>query len=100
VETVDPRLGLFAAVKRVGWDGGPEGEWHRENAITAGQALRAYTEGPALAAGLPARQGRLLAGHDADLAAWDTDPLDCAPDELRSMRCVRTIIAGEVVHGG
>ncbi|HET7230626.1 MAG TPA: amidohydrolase [Longimicrobium sp.] len=100
VETVDPRLGLFSAVRRVGWDGGPEGEWHRENAITAAQALRAYTEGPALAAGLPARQGRLLPGHDADLAAWDTDPLACAPDELRSMRCVRTIVAGEVVHGG
>jgi predicted amidohydrolase YtcJ len=100
VETVDPRLGLFAAVKRVGWDGGPEGEWFPENAITAEQALRAYTESPALAAGLPSRQGRLLPGYDADLVAWDVDPLACAPDELRTMRCVRTIVAGEVVHAG
>jgi predicted amidohydrolase YtcJ len=98
VETVDPRLGLFAAVKRVGWSGGPEGEWYPENAITPGQALRAYTEGPALAAGRAARQGRLLPGYDADLAAWDTDPLACAPDELRAMSCVRTVVAGETVH--
>ncbi|HEU4562855.1 MAG TPA: amidohydrolase [Longimicrobium sp.] len=98
VETVDPRPGLFAAVKRVGWDGGPEGEWYPENAVTAEQALRAYTEGPALAAGLPSRQGRLLPGYEADLAAWDVDPLACAPDELRTMRCVRTIVGGEVVH--
>jgi hypothetical protein len=98
VETVDPRLGLFAAVRRVGWDGGPQGEWYPENAITPGQALRAYTEGPALAAGLTSRQGRLLPGFDADLAAWDVDPLACAPDELRTMRSVRTIVGGEVVH--
>jgi len=99
VETVDPRLGLFSAVKRVGWSGGPEGEWYPENAVTPEQALRAYTEGPALAAGLPTRQGRLLPGYDADLAAWDTDPLACTPDEVRAMTCVRTIVGGETVHG-
>jgi len=100
VETVDPRPGLFAAVRRVGWNGEPCDGWYAEHAITAGQALRAYTEGAALAAGLSARQGRLLPGFDADLAAWDTDPLACTPDELRTMRCVRTLVAGQVVHGG
>ena len=98
VETVDPRLGLFAAVKRVGWDGEPREEWFPENAVTAEQALRAYTEGPALAAGVAHRAGRLLPGHDADLAAWDRDPLACEPDELREMRCVRTMVGGETVH--
>jgi predicted amidohydrolase YtcJ len=98
VETADPRLGLFAAVKRVGWDGAPEGEWWRENAVTAEDALRAYTEGPAHAAGEAHRRGRLLPGYDADLVAWDRDPLDCAPDELREMRCLLTMVGGEVVH--
>ena len=98
VETVDPRLGLFAAVRRVGWNGAPEGGWYPENAVTAEQALRAYTEGPALAAGLADRRGRLLPGYDADLAAWDRDPLACAPDELREMACVLTMVAGETVH--
>ena len=50
-----------------------------ENAVTAGQALRAYTEGPAVAAGLEGRQGRLLPGYDADLVAWDVDPLEAEP---------------------
>jgi len=99
VESVDPRLGLFAAVRRVGWDGGPVGEWHRENAITPEQALRAYTEGPAVAAGQPGLQGRLLPGCHADLAAWSVDPLACTPDELRGMTCQRTLVAGEPVHG-
>jgi len=98
VETVDPRLGLFAAVKRVGWDGEPREGWFPENAVTAEQALRAYTEGPALAAGIAHRSGRLLPGHDADLAAWDHDPLACEADALREMRCVRTLVGGETVH--
>lgn len=99
VESADPRLGLFAAVKRIGWDGEPREGWHPDNAVTAEQALRAYTEGPALAAGVAHRSGRLLPGYDADLAAWDRDPLACEPDELREMRCVRTIVGGETVRG-
>jgi predicted amidohydrolase YtcJ len=98
VETCDPRPGLFAAVKRVGWSGEPAEGWWPENALTAEQALRAYTEGPAIAAGEADRRGRLLPGYDADLVAWSVDPLDCAADELREMECRMTVVAGEVVH--
>jgi predicted amidohydrolase YtcJ len=98
VETCDPRPGLFAAVKRVGWDGGPAGEWWPENRLSAEAALRAYTEGPAVASGEAHRRGRLLPGYDADLVAWSVDPLECEPGELRAMECVLTAVAGEVVH--
>ena len=97
VETVDPRPGLFAAVKRVGWDGQPAGEWYPEHRLTPEQALRAYTEGPAHAAGMAHAHGRLLPAYAADLAAWDRDPLACPPDELREMTCVLTMAGGEIV---
>jgi predicted amidohydrolase YtcJ len=100
VETCDPRPGLFAAVRRVGWDGAPADGWFPEHALTPREALAGYTEGPALAAGLQARQGRLLPGFDADLAVWDTDPLDCPPEALGEMRCLRTMVAGETVFAG
>lgn len=98
VETVDPRPGLFAATKRVSWDGEPAGEWYPEHRLTAEEAVRAYTEGPAAAAGEAERRGRLLPGYDADLAAWDTDPLAATPEELRAMRCLLTMVGGETVH--
>jgi predicted amidohydrolase YtcJ len=98
VESCDPRLGLFSAVRRVGWDGAPAEGWWMENAVTAEQALRAYTEGPAVAAGLEDRQGRLLPGYDADLVAWDVDPLMAEPDVVREMRCLLTMVGGEVVQ--
>jgi predicted amidohydrolase YtcJ len=98
VETCDPRPGLFAAVKRVGWDGEPAEQWWPENALSAEDALRAYTEGPAIASGEEDRRGRLLPGYDADLVAWNTDPLACSPDQLREMTCTLTMVAGEIVH--
>lgn len=98
VESCDPRLGLFAATCRVGWDGEPAGGWFPEHGLSADAALRAYTEGPAIAAGEAGHRGRLLPGYDADLVAWSVDPLTAERDALREMRCVLTMVGGEVVH--
>jgi len=100
VETVDPRPGLYAATKRVSRDGEPEGGWYPEHRLTAEEAVRGYTEGPALAAGEADRRGRLLPGYDADLTAWDVDPLAASPEELLGMKCLLTVVGGEVVHRG
>jgi predicted amidohydrolase YtcJ len=100
VETCDPRPGLFAAIRRVGWDGEPASEWWPQNAIPPQAALRAYTEGPAVASGEAHRRGRLLPGYDADLVAWTADPLACPPEELRTMECALTVVGGEVVWEG
>lgn len=101
VETIDPRPGLFAARRRVPWSGigqGEEGEWYPENRLTAAEALSAYTEGPARAAGESGRRGCLLPGYDADLAVWSVDPLAAEPEELLEMRCLLTMVGGEIVH--
>jgi predicted amidohydrolase YtcJ len=98
VESCDPRLGLHAATARLGWDGTPAGGWFPEHAVSAEAAVRAYTEGPALASGESGRRGRLVPGYDADLVAWDVDPLTAAPDRLREMHCLLTMVGGEIVH--
>lgn len=98
VETPDPRAGMYAALARRGWDGAPEEGWFPEHRLSPEDALRAYTEGPAHAAGLGHRQGRLLPGYDADLVAWPSDPLAATAEELRAMPCLLTMVAGEVVH--
>lgn len=97
VEPVDPRLGLFAAICRQDKDGLPESGWYPEQRIDAFDSLRAYTAGPAAAAGEHAREGRLVPGARADIVAWDRDPLRVPPRELLEMRCIATLVAGTLV---
>lgn len=95
VEPVDPRLGLHAAVHRRGVDGEPAGGWFAGERITPAQALDGYTLGPARAAGATGRVGVLAPGAFADFTAWDRDPLE-AGDALLDMRCVATVVGGQI----
>lgn len=98
VETPDPRPGLYAAVRRVTWSGPWRGgEWFPEHALSSAEALSAYTEGPAAAAGEPWRLGRLAPGYAADLTVWDRDPLTVPAEELLEMRCTATMVDGRMV---
>jgi predicted amidohydrolase YtcJ len=97
VEPVDPRLGLFAAVGRRDLNGQPEAGWHSEEALTNEQALAGFTTGPAKAAGMAGHIGTLMSGAFADLVAWDRDPLTTPADGLLDLRCVATLVGGEVV---
>ncbi len=97
VEPADPRRGLFAAVARQDLQGEPAGGWFPAERLTAADALRAYTAGPAFAAGLAGRLGTLSPGAAADFAAWDEDPLELDAPALLHLRCLATAVAGELV---
>lgn len=96
VETPNPFWGLHAAVTRRRPDGspGPEG-WVSEQRLSMQAALEAFTLGPAYAAGMEDRLGRLTAGYYADLIVVDKDPFTCPPDDLLVMRPSATMLAGE-----
>ncbi|KXK50972.1 MAG: amidohydrolase family protein [Chloroflexi bacterium OLB13] len=102
VDTFDPVIGLYAAVaRRRASDGapGPDG-WYPENRLTLDEALRGYTEGPAYAAGMEQRLGRLTAGYLADLVVWDRDLFDIPLDELPHAQVVGTMTGGVWRFGG
>jgi predicted amidohydrolase YtcJ len=96
VEPADPRLGLMAAVARMDLDGQPDGGWCAEQRIPLRDALVAYTRRAAEAAG--SRGGVLRPGAAADIVAWRPDPFAVEPRDLLSVRCVATLVAGEIVH--
>jgi predicted amidohydrolase YtcJ len=73
--------------------------WHREQALTVQQALEASTVNPAWLCGDEERRGRLVPGQVADLAVLDRDPVMCAPDELRDVRVIATMVGGRWVFG-
>lgn len=95
VEPVEPLWGLHAAVTRRKADGrpGPNG-WRPEGGVTVQEALAAYTTGPAYAAGLEDRLGRLAPGYLADLVALEDDPHTVEPMALRDIKVAGTMVDG------
>ncbi|GAB5537662.1 MAG: amidohydrolase [Rubricoccaceae bacterium] len=91
-----PFYGFYAAQTRQMKDGTPEGGWYPEEAVTAEEALRAYTVWPAQSSGIEAKTGTLEAGKWADLTVLDLDPLNTPPDSLLSGSVQMTVVGGAV----
>ena len=96
VEPLEPLKGIFAAVTRRRPDGspGPEG-WQPEGRLDLETALRAFTQGPAYAAGMEHDLGLLAPGYLADLVVLDRDLFAIPPDELLETQVLGTMIGGE-----
>jgi len=100
VETPDVLAGIHAAVARRRPTERDRPAWHPEERLTVGEAVRAYTEGPAYAAGEEREKGKLRAGCVADFIALSADPFAAAPDALPEVRVALTVVGGEVRYSG
>ena len=103
VESPNPFLGLYAAVTRRRADGSPSAEgWYPEQKLTMAEAWEGFTLGPAYAAYMENRLGRLAPGYFADLIVLDAsqDPFTCDPEELLTMQSSATMVGGEWVFTG
>ena len=94
VESVNPWLGILAAVhRRLPTDTRPD--WRPAEALTAVEALSAYTLGPARAIGAT-DEGHLRPGARADVAVLsaDLEAVTAADDRLADVRSVLTFVDG------
>lgn len=99
VESPNPFWGLHAAVTRRRADGSPSAEgWYPEQRLSMIEAWEAYTLGPAYAAYMDDRLGRLAPNYLADLIVLERDPFTCDPDELLSLGSSATMMNGEWVY--
>ncbi|MBS2020848.1 MAG: amidohydrolase family protein, partial [Deltaproteobacteria bacterium] len=92
VEPPDPRLGLWAATART--PNGTHTPWMPEQALSLEETLRAFTWGAAFAERREQRRGLIRAGHDADLTIFATDPAALAPEALRTIDVIGSVVAG------
>jgi predicted amidohydrolase YtcJ len=98
VASIDPREGVYAAMERRFADQSPA--WYPGERLDFETVVRAYSMGPAIAAGVEARRGSLSPGRDADLVVWQLDPealLENGPG-FRSAQVVLTVVGGEAVY--
>ena len=92
-----PMEGIYAAVTRRTLDDRDPGGWVPAQRITVSEALRAYTRGGAYAAFEEANRGTLEIGMLADFAMLERDITTIPPEQLRSVRVMRTVVGGRSV---
>ncbi len=99
VETMDPIAGIHAAVTRRNAAGEPPGGWYPGERIPVEAALRAYTQGAALAAGEESASGRIASGYLGDLVVLSSDILETTdPMRILDARADVTVVGGDVVY--
>lgn len=91
----NPLLGMKAAVDRLDPSGEPLAP---EQAITAYEALYAYTMGGATASGDADNRGSLTPGKWADMVILSGDPLTTPPEQLLNIRVEQTYVSGKRVY--
>jgi hypothetical protein len=91
----NPLLGIKAAIDRLDAADAPIAP---DQAITAAEALYAYTMGGAIASGDSDNRGSITPGKWADLVLLSGDPLNTAPDDLLSIYVEQTYAAGRLAY--
>ncbi len=95
VEDDNPLMGMAAAITRRTQDGRTIA---LDQAITAEEALRAYTMEGAIACGQGATRGSIKPGKWADVTVLSADPLIADPQELPAIRVEMTFLSGNKVY--
>ena len=94
VEPLDPFLGIHAAITRQR-NGRPAGGWHPAARLNPHESLLGFTQGPAYAAGMEDRLGKLHEGYLADLIVLDHDISQVEPEEILELKVLGTMVGGD-----
>ena len=99
VETLDPLIGIHAAVTRRRADGSPgPGGWIPGQRLTVAEAVHAYTMGAAYASGEAHVKGSLTSGKLADLVVLSDDIFGIEPTGILDTQVEMTVIDGQIVY--
>jgi predicted amidohydrolase YtcJ len=93
VVTGTPLLGIHDMVNRRTASGAP---FNAGEAVTAEEALRAYTWGSAYASKAEHVKGSIEVGKLADFAVLSEDPTAVSPDRIAGLEVIATIVDGEL----
>jgi len=99
VESLNPFLGIHAAVTRRRADGSPgPGGWYPEQRLTVNEAVRGFTLGAAYAGYMEDKIGSLQAGKLADVIVIDRDIYSGDPMDIKDTQVLGTMAGGEWKH--
>ena len=100
VESVNPFLGIHAAVNRTDVDGQPAGGWYPAERLTLAEAIRGFTLDAAWAAFQEGSRGTIEPGRLADFTIVEGDFFSTPPSQLHATKVRAMVVGGEIVRGG
>ena len=89
---------LYCAVTRKNLSGGPDGGFYPAERMDLSDALDAYTLESAYASFEETVKGRLLPGYYADLAVLSEDIFTIAPERIKDVTVLATMVDGQFVY--
>jgi len=98
VAPLSPIKGVYAAVTRQTLDGANPNGWIPAQKISVEQALTAYTATNAYAFREEAVAGTLETGKRADFVILSADPRKIAPEVIKDIRVLETVIGGKTAY--
>lgn len=98
VAPLDPIEGIYAAVTRRTLDDKNPNGWYPEQKITVEEALRCYTVNGAYAGFQENKLGKLKTGMLADFVVLSGNILTIAPEKIRDIKVLQTIVNGKEVY--
>jgi predicted amidohydrolase YtcJ len=98
VAPLDPMLTLYAATTRATLDGRHPQGWFPEQKLTVAEAITAYTMGSAYAEFQDRDKGSIEPGKLADFVLLSADVLAMPPEQIRTVRVLKTWVGGVEVY--
>lgn len=96
VESINPLLGLYAAVTRKDLSGEPPAGWNSDQCLTIEGALAAFTIDAAYAAHQEGERGSISPGKFADFLVLSDDIMKIDPSGIPRVRVLMTVLSGEI----
>jgi predicted amidohydrolase YtcJ len=97
VAPLDPMQTVYAAVTRATLDGKNPGGWFPEQKLSLAETIEAYTLGSAYAEFQENEKGSITPGKLADMVLLSEDIFTIAPEKIRNVYVLKTILGGKVI---
>jgi predicted amidohydrolase YtcJ len=97
VAPLNPMLTVYAAVTRATLDDKNPGGWFPEQKLTGPETVEAYTLGSAYAEFQEQEKGSISPGKLADMVLLSDDIFAIAPETIRQVKVLTTIVGGKIV---
>ncbi|MBN2185150.1 MAG: amidohydrolase [Candidatus Krumholzibacteriota bacterium] len=98
VESIDPLLGIYAAVTRMDLEGNPAGGWNSGERLNIDEAVKAFTLDAAWAVHQEADRGSLEEGKLADFVILSDDIMNIPHGDIPAIDIIATILGGDIVY--